>query len=115
MNALDRLIDAVVQTTTGLAHKGKQQAELLALEHKLSRAQRQLGALVYALRRNGTENEPLVARYIDAIADLERQIAVLRADAPAPEEAEDEAAYCPQCGAVVDADALFCPSCGGKL
>ena len=121
MNALDRLADvaavcadAVLQTTGELVQKGKQQTQLLKLEHQLSRAQRQLGALVYTLRKTGTENEALVARYIDAIAGLEMQIAAQRAAEPeAP--AEDDAVYCPQCGAVVQADALFCPACGGKL
>ena len=28
---------------------------------------------------------------------------------------EEDAAYCPQCGAPVEADALFCPACGGSL
>ena len=80
MNALDRLADvaaecadAVLQTTGELAQKGKQQAQLLKLEHQLGRAQRQLGALVYTLRKTGTENEALIARYIDAIAELEVQ------------------------------------------
>ena len=121
MNALDRLADvaaecadAVLQTTSELAQKGKQQARLLKLEHRLSRAQRQLGALVYTLRKTGTENEALIARYIDAIAELEAQIAEMRVkETGAPEE--DDAVYCPQCGAQVQADALFCPACGGKL
>lgn len=121
MNALDRLADVaavcadtVLQATGELVQKGKQQTHLLKLEHQLSRAQRQLGALVYTLRKTGTENEALIARYIDAIAELETQIAAQRAAQPdAP--AEDDAVYCPQCGAAVQADALFCPACGGKL
>lgn len=121
MNAWDRLADAaaactdaVLQTTEALAQKGRQQAQLLKLEHQLGRAQRQLGALVYALRKNGAQNEALVARYVEAITELEGQLAVLRAgQAPAAEE--EEAVYCPQCGALVAPDALFCPACGGKL
>ena len=50
------LADAAVKTTGDLAQKGKKQMDLLALENKLSRAQRQLGALVYALHKNGEEN-----------------------------------------------------------
>ena len=37
------LADAAVKTTGDLAQKGKKQMDLLALENKLSRAQRQLG------------------------------------------------------------------------
>lgn len=121
MNAFDRLADAatvcadaVLQTTGELAQKGRQQAQLLKLGHRLARAQRQLGALVYTLHKTGTENEALVARYLDAIARLEAQIAETRAEKPeAP--GEENAVYCPQCGAQVEADALFCPACGGKL
>ena len=40
------LADAAVKTTGDLAQKGKKQMDLLALENKLSRAQRQLGARV---------------------------------------------------------------------
>ena len=92
------LADAAVKTTGDLAQKGKKQMDLLALENKLSRAQRQLGALVYALHKNGEENTALVERYIETIAD-DAQTAV----------------YCPQCGAEVDPHAIFCPGCGGKL
>lgn len=122
MNTLDRLADvaavcadAVLQTTSELAQKGKQQARLLKLEHQLSRAQRQLGALVYTLRKTGTENEALIARYIDAIAQLESQIAEMRAEKNDDVPEEDDAVYCPQCGAEVQADALFCSACGGTL
>ena len=98
------LADAAVKTTGDLAQKGKKQMDLLALENKLSRAQRQLGALVYALHKNGEENTALVD-----IAALE--------PAPAAAMADDAqtAVYCPQCGAEVDPHAIFCPGCGGKL
>ena len=75
------LADAAVKTTGDLAQKGKKQMDLLALENKLSRAQRQLGALVYALHKNGEENTALVERYIETIAAVEKDIAALE---PAP-------------------------------
>lgn len=98
------LADAAVKTTGDLAQKGKKQMDLLALENKLSRAQRQLGALVYALHKNGEENTALVERYIETIAAVEKDIAALE-PAPAAAMADDAqtAVYCPQCGA------LFCP------
>ena len=99
------LADAAVKTTG-----------VLALENKLSRAQRQLGALVYALHKNGEENTALVERYIETIAAVEKDIAALE-PAPAAAMADDAqtAVYCPQCGAEVDPHAIFCPGCGGKL
>lgn len=108
-DAAATLADAVLQATDELAKKGKEQARLLALEHRLGRAQRQLGALVYALHKNGARNDALVARYLAAIAELEGQIAACGQDAG------EAPAYCPQCGAQVDPDALFCPACGGGL
>ena len=110
------LADAAVKTTGDLAQKGKKQMDLLALENKLSRAQRQLGALVYALHKNGEENTALVERYIETIAAVEKDIAALE-PAPAAAMADDAqtAVYCPQCGAEVDPHAIFCPGCGGKL
>lgn len=120
MTILDRLndaaaalTDAAVQTTEELLQKGREQARLLNLEHQLSRAQRQLGALVYALHKNHTDNAPLVARYLEAIAGLEEEIEACRA--ARTEGAEAAETYCPQCGAQVDPDALFCPACGGSL
>ena len=74
------LADAAVKTTGDLAQKGKKQMDLLALENKLSRAQRQLGALVYALHKNGEENTALVERYIETIAAVEKDIAALEQD-----------------------------------
>lgn len=104
------LADAAVKTTGDLAQKGKKQMDLLALENKLSRAQRQLGALVYALHKNGEENTALVERYIETIAAVEKDIAALE-PAPAAAMADDAqtAVYCPQCGAEVDPHAIFCP------
>ena len=103
------LADAAVKTTGDLAQKGKKQMDLLALENKLSRAQRQLGALVYALHKNGEENTALVERYIETIAAVEKDIAAL-GPAPAAAMADDAqtAVYCPQCGAEVDHGA-WCP------
>ena len=90
------LADAAVKTTGDLAQKGKKQMDLLALENKLSRAQRQLGALVYALHKNGEENTALVERYIETIAAVEKDIAALE-PAPAAAMADDAqtAVYCP--------------------
>lgn len=109
------LADATVKATGDLAQKGKRQVDLLALENKLSRAQRQLGALVYALHKNGEENTALVERYIEAIAAIEQEIAAMNPEPAASQQEEQTAVYCPQCGAEVDPNAIFCPGCGGKL
>ena len=110
------LADTALKTGTEIAERGKKQVDLMALRTKLSKAQRELGALVYSLHKNGEENTALVERYIETIAAVEKDIAALE-PAPAAAMADDAqtAVYCPQCGAEVDPHAIFCPGCGGKL
>ena len=92
---------------------------------RLSKAQRQLGALVYSLEKNGEKNELLVKKYVDAISTIEEEIETLKKQesqgqtsytytytAPAQEPGKKT---CPQCGAEVDEDALFCSCCGAQL
>ena len=65
------MADAVKSTAVDLAEKGKKQVDLVSEQAKLAKAQRQLGALVYSLAKNGEENQPLVEKYIQAISDIE--------------------------------------------
>lgn len=118
-----------------LAQKSKTQARLVSEQGKLLKAQRQLGALVYSLAKGNEENQPLVDKYIDMIDSIEQEIARLKASLTPAEAAEVEQTEqmmepdldaaqpssapagktCPQCGAVVEADALFCNKCGAQL
>ena len=125
-----------------LAERGRTQAKIVSEQTKLARAQRQLGALVYSLAKGNEENQPLVDKYIEMIANIEQELADLKASlepdtiiettfeekdeaddvtedapaAPAEEKPEaDEAKTCPQCGAPVSDDALFCNKCGAQL
>ena len=120
-----------------LAEKGRTQAKIVNAQGKLYKAQRQLGALVYSLAKGNEENQPLVDKYIEMIANIEQELADLKAsiettfeekdeadadvteDAPAASAEEkpeaDEAKTCPQCGAPVSDDALFCNKCGAQL
>lgn len=127
-----KVVDSAKKTAVELAQKGKKQVDLLDAQAKKSKAERQLGALVYSLAKNGEENELLVKKYIDAIAAIEADIEELRKEVPAEEQpceapAETEAPAapeacaetakktCPQCGAEVEEDALFCNGCGAQL
>ena len=114
-----------------LAERGRTQAKIVSEQTKLARAQRQLGALVYSLAKGNEENQPLVDKYIEMIANIEQELSDLKAslepdtviettfeeteeaddvtaDAAAePAEAkpeDDEAKTCPQCGAHHDRD-----------
>lgn len=136
-----QLVDTAKKTAVDLAGKGKVQLELVNQQARLTKAQRQLGALVYSLHKSGEENQPLVDKYIEAVAEVEKAIEELKAqvsaaeaeaEAPAdePEAAETEAEevieeepvaprgetkICPVCQAEIDADALFCTHCGAQL
>lgn len=115
-----KAVDTAKKTAADLAREGKRQTDLLALQGKKSKAERQLGALVYSLAKNGEENRPLVEKYIAAIGALDDKITELKSqpaaegEAPAQEPAAPEKT-CPQCGCEVEEDALFCPGCGAQL
>ena len=62
-----------------LAEKGRTQAKIVNAQSKLYKAQRQLGALVYSLAKGNEENQPLVDKYIEMIANIEQELSDLKA------------------------------------
>ncbi len=87
-----QLVDTVKKTAMDLADKGKNQLELINQQARLSKAQRQLGALVYSLHKSGEENQPLVDKYLDAIDEVEKTIEQIRAKMTPDERAAADAA-----------------------
>ena len=137
-----QLVDTAKKTAQDLADNGKNQLELIKQQARLSTAQRQLGSRVYSLHKAGEENQPLVDKYIEAVAEVEKAIEEIKANmtpeeymaAEAEAEEEDilpneeeeeieeepvqlrgETKTCPVCKAEVDGDALFCNHCGAQL
>ena len=113
-------VEMGVSVANALAEKRMTQAQILSNQAKISKAQRQLGALVYSLAKGNEENQPLVDRYIDMIDAIEQENRQLKAkltpaEPEAAPEAEDARKFCPQCGAEVAPDALFCTKCGAQL
>ena len=114
-----------------LAEKGRTQAKIVNAQSKLYKAQRQLGALVYSLAKGNEENQPLVDKYIEMIANIEQELSDLKAslepdtviettfeeteESAEAKPEDDETKTCPQCGAPVSDDALFCNKCGAQL
>ena len=48
--------------------------DVLAAERHLAKTQRQLGALVYSLYKNGQTNDQLVKKYLQAVEQAEGQL-----------------------------------------
>ena len=67
-----QLFDTAKKTAQDIADKGKNQLELLNQQ-------------VYSLHKAGEENQPLVDKYIDAVAEVEKTIEELKANMT-PEE-----------------------------
>ena len=109
------LADTALKTGTEIAERGKKQVDLMALRTKLAKTQRELGALVSSLHKNGEENPELVEKYIRAVAAVEAELAEYTPDVPDQAEESDVQMLCPSCGAEVDPAATFCPVCGYKL
>ena len=86
-----QFVDTAKKAAQELADKGKNQLELLNQQARLSKAQRQLGALVYSLHKAGEENQPLVYKYIAAVAEVEKAIEDIKAAMTPEERAEAEA------------------------
>lgn len=109
-----QLVDTAKKTAQDIAGKGKNQLELLNQQARLSKAQRQLGALVYSLHKAGEENQPLVNKYIDAVAEVEKAIEELKAQMTPEEcavcEPEEEDQIIPDEPAEDDAPAEEAPA-----
>lgn len=86
-----QFVDTAKKAAQELADKGKNQLELLNQQARLSKAQRQLGALVYSLHKAGEENQPLVDKYIAAVAEVEKAIEDIKAAMTPEERTEAEA------------------------
>lgn len=86
-----QLVDSAKKTAQDLADKGKNKLDLLNQQARLSKAQRQLGALVYSLHKAGEENPALVEKYIDAVAEVEKAIEEIKTNMTEDERAEVEA------------------------
>ena len=114
-----KMADKVVKVTGEYIDKGKEKINELSLENELSKAQKQLGALVYALHKTGESNEELGNQYIEEIAKIEKQLEEVRNENGEENvvidiEPEDikEVKYCRNCGKDVDGDDAFCKNCG---
>ena len=65
-----QFVEMAKKTAVDLADKGKNQLDLINEQTQLSKAERQLGALVYSLHKSGEENQPLLDKYLENIEEI---------------------------------------------
>src|SRR4051812_7512963 len=99
--------------------RGRARRRLRYLRAARELALRDLGGLIFDLRRFERDRPDLVAAKIDALTELDRERRTL-------EDALDDRrdvdvlrlpglASCPRCGTLLGSDARFCSSCGHRV
>lgn len=107
--------DKVAKVAGEYIDKGKDKIDEMSLRNELSKAQRQLGVLVYTMHKSGEHNEELFNQYIADIDRIEKMIESINEE-PEIEPAHVEVVkFCPNCGSEVQENDVFCKDCGNKL
>lgn len=70
-----RMVDKAGRVAETLVNEGRNTAEKVALQARLAKLQRQLGALVYSQRKAGEQNEAMVEWYISEMDGVKTQLA----------------------------------------
>ncbi|CAB4939579.1 unannotated protein [freshwater metagenome] len=99
--------------------RGRMRRRLRYLRRVRELGYRDLGGLVFELRRAGVENEVLVGAKVDALYSIDQELHVLEhglRDFLSVEELhEPGVSVCLRCGALHGSDANFCPQCGIRV
>lgn len=107
--------DKVAKVAGEYIDKGKDKIDEMSLRNELSKAQRQLGVLVYTMHKSGEHNEELFNQYIADIDRIEKMIESINEE-PEIEPAHVEVVkFCSNCGSEVQENDVFCKDCGNKL
>lgn len=121
MNFLDNLLESSAKVADQVAakageyiDKGKGKIDEMSIKNELSKAQRELGVLVYTLHKSGQENQELLNQYLNDVDRLQKQLDDFRKaqDGHINVQSRD---ICPNCGVSVDSNDVFCRNCGNKL
>lgn len=110
---------AAAPRKVNVRNRGRMRRRLRYLRRVRELGYRDLGGLVFELRRAGTENEVLVGAKVDALWAIDQELHVLEhglRDFRAVEELhEPGVSVCLRCGALHGSDANFCPQCGIRV
>lgn len=110
---------AAAPRKVNVRNRGRMRRRLRYLRRVRELGYRDLGGLVFELRRAGTENEVLVGAKVDALWAIDQELHVLEhglRDYRSVEELhEPGVSVCLRCGALHGSDANFCPQCGIRV
>ena len=113
------LQEAAAPRPPGFRDRGRMRRRLRYLRRARELGLRDLGGLVFDLRRFGREREDLVAAKVQALVALDRELRALEAALddrrPVDELREAGVSACPRCAALHGSEARFCPACGLAL
>ena len=108
-----------VPTRAGVRGRGRMRRRLRYLRRVRELGYRDLGGLVFELRRAGVDNPLLVDAKVEALQRLDAELHVLehalRDYRPIEELHEPGVSVCVRCGALHGSDARFCPQCGSHV
>lgn len=108
-----------VPRKVSVRNRGRMRRRLRYLRRVRELGYRDLGGLVFELRRAGVHNEVLVGAKVDALTSIDQELHVLEhglRDFRSVEELhEPGVSVCLRCGALHGSDANFCPQCGIRV
>jgi hypothetical protein len=110
---------AAAPRKVSVRNRGRMRRRLRYLRRVRELGYRDLGGLVFELRRAGVDNEVLVGAKVDALYSIDQELHVLEhglRDFLSVEELhEPGVSVCLRCGALHGSDANFCPQCGTRV
>ncbi len=106
-----RVLTSITDTLAAYANAGKQKIDVFTLEGELSKAQKQLGALVYSLYKTNQEDSELTKQYLDTIDEIYDKIERAKT---LSQPITHQTRHCSGCGGKVGINDVFCAKCGQR-
>jgi hypothetical protein len=107
------------QASTSFRDRGRLRRRLRFLRRARELAYRDIGGLIFDMRRFGRNRRDLGAAKLGALAAVDQELRALERALddrrPIHELREPGISSCPRCGALHDSEANFCPHCGLQL
>ncbi len=112
MKKASHAADTAIKATSQLVAKGRDQVDKLALQNRIGRLEKQLGALVYTMRKGSAAgSDDMIDWYVEEIDRLKKQLAAFETPPPSRTSVHK----CLDAGTEATEDAMFCGSRGAEL